>query len=316
MDLYKKYRPDNLKNFFGNRITIEALESVLAEREKIPHAILFTGPSGCGKTTLGRLVKNTLECHDLDYTEMDAAGFEGGVETIREIRRRMVLRPAAGKTRVWLLDECHMIGEGGDSPKNKAQNALLKALEEAPAHVYFILCTTDPQRLLKTIKSRCMEFRVQSLSERQMTQLLNFVLKAEDKIGNVTEDALSLISKNSLGSPRTALNLLQKVIDLDKRQQTKAVEEAETQDTQIIDLCRNLLKRAKWSVIRPILQGLQDQEAETVRRKVLGYCNAVLLNENDVFAAAIIREFRYNTYDSGWSQLVESCYSLTIQDIK
>lgn len=308
MGLYQKYRPTRLDEFYGNRLTVEALASI---QDDLPHAIIFTGPSGCGKTTLARIIKNALNCGDMDFIEMDAAGFQGGVDTVREIRRQMAHRPIDGPVRVWLLDEVHMLGEGGDSAKNKAQNALLKALEEAPKHVYFLLATTDPQRVLKTIRTRCMEFRVTPLSERQMTSLLEDIMKKEGKVGYVGQDVLSLICKESLGSPRAAINALQKVIDLDKRQQAKAVEAALTEENQVIDLCRALIARKNWKTVSLILKGLQEQEPETVRRAVLGYCNSVLLGGSSMQAASIIREFQYAVYDSGWPQLTAACYMIT-----
>ena len=311
MSLYQKYRPKTLRELHGNRLLVESLGLMLDEPEKMPHAVLLTGPSGCGKTTIGRIIRDALGCGEYDYTEMDSAGFEGGVETIRELRRKMSLRPISGPVRVYLLDEIHMLGTGGDSAKNAAQNALLKALEETPKHVYFILCTTDPQRLLKTVRNRCMQFSVTPLSERQMIGLLNEILGAEGKSGAVSEEVLRLICRESLGSPRTAINALQKVMDLDQRQQGRAVEKAIADENETIELCRALIAGRDWSEMRTILKGLQEQEPESVRRAVLGYCNSVLLGEDSARAAAIIREFQYPVYDSGWPALTAACYMIT-----
>lgn len=298
MSLYLKYRPTSLQQIQGNRTMIEALEGVLAYRDEIPHAILLTGPSGCGKTTIGRIIRDILQCGATDYTEVDSADFRG-IDTVRDIRRRMHLKPMTGPVRVWLIDEVHKM-------TNDAQNAFLKALEDTPPHVYFILCTTDPQKLIKTIITRCMEFRVSALGERQMTHLLKQIAAAEGK--QITDGAIIQIARGSLGSPRAAINALQKIIDLDPKQQERAVEKAMAEEVQSIELCRALIGGKGWDVVRDLLKGLQDQEAETVRRSVLGYCNSVLLTENNARAAMIIRELQYPTYDSGWPGLTGMCY--------
>jgi DNA polymerase III subunit gamma/tau len=308
LSLYQKYRPKTLKDVHGNRLLLESLESMLDAPEKMSHAIMFTGPSGCGKTTLAYIIKDTLKCGEHDFTEADAAGFEGGVEYVRELRRKMTLRPISGPVRVYLLDECHLLGTGGDSPKNIAQNALLKALEQTPKHVYFILCTTDPQRVLKTIRTRCIQFSVTPLSSRLMTKLLNNILDSENKSGAVSEDVMELICKESLGSPRSAINALQKVMDLAPRLQAQAVEKAMSDENETIELCRALIAGKNWAILKMILKGLQEQEPESVRRAVLGYCNSILLGEDSARAVVIIREFQYPTYDSGWPSLTAACY--------
>ena len=145
-----KYRPKRLADFLGNTETVQALRALM-EREEMPHTILFTGPSGTGKTTLARIVARRLQCSEHDLQELNTADFRG-IDTIRDVVRNMALCPMSGSCRVWILDEVHQLSKD-------AQHALLKALEDTPKHVYFLLATTDPAKLLPTIRTRCVTFK-------------------------------------------------------------------------------------------------------------------------------------------------------------
>lgn len=299
MSLHLDYRPKTLNEVEGNRSTVDALKTVLARKTDIPHAMLFTGSSGCGKTTMGRIVANHLGCAPADFREVDSADFRG-IDSIREIRNAARLRPIAGPVRVWLLDECHKL-------TNDAMNALLKILEDTPPHVYFILCTTDPEKLLKTIKSRCMQFNVAPLSEKQMTRLLKRIV-TEEGVTDFPEEAYQLIHQNSLGHVRAALVILDKVIDLPAQKLLAACEQAAGEEAQVIDLCRALIKKEKWGKVNVFLRGIQDQEEENVRRFVLKYMNTVLLKEDNLQAAQVIEHFKHNFFNSGKAGLTQACY--------
>ena len=155
MELYKKYRPKNFKRIVGQPTITEQLTS-MTRSNQFPHSSLFSGPSGCGKTTLARIMRNKLDCGDQDFQEVNCADFRG-IDMVRDIRNRMNLAPIGGECRVWLIDEAHQLS-------SQAQNAFLKILEDTPSHVYFMLATTDPQKLIPTIRTRCAEFKVSSLN--------------------------------------------------------------------------------------------------------------------------------------------------------
>jgi DNA polymerase-3 subunit gamma/tau len=299
MPLHTDYRPKTLEEIVGNKATVSSLSSILnRERKKIPHAYLFHGPSGCGKTTFARIVSNELGCSEHDYIEINA-GNNRGIDTARNILKNLRYKPLVGETKVILLDEVH-------ATTKDFQNALLKSLEDTPSHVYFILCTTDPQKLLLTVRNRCMMFEVKKLSEEKLIEILRNVCEKEtNKIEHVT---LEQIANKADGCPRQALILLDGVIDLGPRERRRAIQSFKTQEEKTIDLCRALLKKDKWLNISKILKGLED-EPEKVRWSVLGYMNSVLLGgNNNVQASITIIMFQEPFYDTGKAGLTLAAY--------
>jgi len=298
MSLYNKYRPQSLEEMMGNRDTLAALEATLSKPD-IPHAFLMTGPSGTGKTTAARIVRRELGCGNLDYKEIDSADFRG-VDTIRDIRHNSQLSPVEGKVRVWLLDECHQLTKD-------AQNALLKALEDPPSHCYFILATTDPDKLLPTIRTRCTEFSWSPLPRRRMERLLREVAHSEGK--DLPEEVARQVATDAMGSARQALVVLEKIIDLPPKRMLKTAARQAERANQVIELCRALFKRAPWKTIATILNGLQKEDPEKTRRAIMGYCRTVVLNNDklDPQAAFVMSVFKENVYDSGFDGLVGLC---------
>jgi len=307
MVLQIDYRPWELKEFIGSEPTIRALDSKLTG-ENIPHSFLITGPSGCGKTTLGRIIATTLgatsdpEKETPDYSEIDSADFRG-VDTIRDIRKHMRLSPFSGKCRVWLLDECHML-------TTPAQEALLKALEDPPEHVYFILCTTDPQKLKVTLKRRCTHYEVFPVDEDVLIPFLKNVCDEEKK--KVPKDILEEIAYSSLGSPGIALNILDKIIDLKKRDMLLLVNIQAEKEQEVIKLARALITKQSWKTIAGILKGLSQEDPESLRRLVLRYMANTLLNAKSDKQTGrpylIMDSFREPLYDNGREGLILYCY--------
>jgi len=266
MPLHIDYRPDNLDEIEGNEAVVKALKSKLKSKD-IPHSFLITGPSGCGKTTIARIIKTELGCSDDNYKEVDSADFRG-IDSIREIRKQMNTKGLGGGIKVYLLDECHQISKDG-------QSALLKALEDTPPHVYFILATTDPQKLLPTIKTRCTTYNVEPLTQAHMEKFLAEICDSEAK--KVPEKVLAQIAMDSMGSPRAALVILDKVIDMKKKDMEEAAKQAAIQENQSIELYQAVIKKKGWKAISAIIKGL-NEEPETIRIKGMFYFEAVLLN--------------------------------------
>lgn len=302
MALAIEYRPKTLDEIRGNESTVKALTSCLAKsRESIQHSFLFTGLSGGGKTTLARIVANMLGCVGSDFHEIDSADFRG-IDSVREIRRNMMYTPAEGSCSVWLLDEVHQMTKD-------AQTALLKALEEAPDHVYFMLATTDPEKLLSTVKGRCAAFEVQSLDLDEMVNFLTDISRQERK--RVPADVIKQIARDSMGSCRNALQVLDKVIDLPFADMLIAAERTAAQENQVIELCRSLFAGEKWPKISTILRGLEKEDVEKTRLAVINYCANVLLSEKtkDAPQAFVVLDcFKDPFYNSGRAGLVRASY--------
>lgn len=296
MELYNKYRPKKLDEVVGNRIMLKALAGLLSKTP--PHAFLFEGPTGCGKTTLARIVAKELKAIDDDFVEIDSADFRG-IDTIRNLKRQSAFSPMHGKVRVFLIDECHKLTVD-------AQNALLKLLENPPKHAFFILATTDSQKLLKTIKGRCSRFILSLLGDEEMHLLLKRVVKFES--GKVVKEAYERIINDSFGHPRNALQILEQVLAVPAKEQLKVAKRSAAEESQSIELCRALIMATSWKKVSNLLKGLKQEDAEGVRRHVLGYAQSVLLNKDSPKAAIILEEFIEPFYNSGFPGLVLACY--------
>lgn len=295
MELYKKHRPSELGDVIGNQKTVLTLQNML-ERDTVPHTILFHGPSGCGKTTLARILKTELECIDMDFHELNCSDFRG-IDTIREIARTMNLSAVSGASRIWLLDEVHQLSKDG-------QNAALKILEDTPDHVYFFLCTTEPQKLLKTIRNRCCEMPVQLLSHAEIKKLTTTIAKRE-KI-KLKSDLLEDLVEAANGSARSALVMLDKIMHLPEEDREGVVQQQEEQ-REGIELCRAIWNGQPWSKVAKLIKEIKA-DPESLRYSILGYAKTILLNKGDERAFHIISCFENNFYDSKEAGLVAACY--------
>jgi DNA polymerase III gamma/tau subunit len=302
MELYKKYRPNALEAVIGNEDTVAAMQNMV-QRKRLPHVILFHGPSGCGKTTLARILRRALGCSSMDFVESNSSSFRG-IDTIRDVARVVNLSPVAGPCRVWLFDEVHKW-------TNDAQNAALKILEDTPSHVYFFLCTTDPQKLVKPILTRCCEMPVRGLTGDELTKLVKRTAKREE--AKVSEAIIDSIVASADGSARTALVLLDKVLNLKEPEREAAIARHVEDQNEAIDLCRALIKKSPWKVVAKILRDLKG-EPESTRWAVLGYARSVLLNKADHQAYLIIDVFKDNFYDSKAAGLVAACFEVIHAD--
>jgi DNA polymerase III gamma/tau subunit len=302
MELYKKYRPTRLSDIVGNTTSIKILNKYLGECN-LPHTILLSGISGSGKTTIARILKTKLQCSDTDFVEINCADFRG-IDTIREIREQMSYVPLEGKCRIWLIDECARLS-------NDAQNAILKMLEDTPQHVYFFLATTEPEKLIKAIRTRCCEIALEPLSVQELEKLLSSVITAE-KI-KIKEDCIEYLAEKANGSARMALVYLDKIIGLPEAEIEDAIKNIELEQTKTIELCRALLapkaSKYQWSTVSKILSGLTD-DPESTRRAVLGYAAAVLLKTESERASRVIDYFEEPFWNAGKPALINASYKV------
>lgn len=293
------YRPKTFDQMMGNSETVASLKEVLEQKSR-PHVYLFSGPSGCGKTTLGRIVASEIGCHEHDLIEINSSN-NRGIDTARDIISQMYYKPLHGPVKVYILDEVHQTTKD-------FQNALLKALEDTPLHVYFILCTTEPEKLIPTIRNRATAFSVEKLGEKKLVRLLQGICAAEKT--EIDREILSAIAERSEGSPRQAVIMLQQIISLsDSDAMKKVIISFKTEERTIIELCKALLEGKSWKVVSQIIKGIED-EPEKVRRAVLGYCSAVLLNSGNERAALIIECFSDNYFNTGKAGLIFSCFQV------
>jgi DNA polymerase-3 subunit gamma/tau len=300
MNLYLKYRPKNLDEVRGNVEVVSAVKGILANKSAMSHTFLFHGPTGSGKTTMARILATELGIKGFDLKEVNSSDFRG-IDTVREIIKNSQFAPLESPYRMWILDEFQKM-------TNDAQNAILKILEDTPSHVFFVICTTEPQKLLDTIKSRCLQFQMKPLNERQMYGLLRHIVKSEGQ--ELEREVYDQIVLDSLGLPRNALQILEQVLNVEPTQRLSVARQTAERQSQSIELCRALMSNVSWKQIARILEGLKDQDPESIRRHVLAYCRSVLLKEENDRAALIIEQFWDAFYDIGFPGLVYACYSV------
>lgn len=199
--LYRKYRPENWSDVLGQEHIVVALEQALASGN-VAHAYLFAGPRGTGKTSVARIVARSIGCTEKDCYEMDAASTRG-IDDIRELREAVRTFPFESPYKVYIIDEVHMLTK-------EAFNALLKTLEEPPAHVVFILATTELHKLPETIVSRCQTYHFKKPTQTILKKMIAKVAEEEGvKLESASADLIALLGE---GSFRDAQGVLQKVL--------------------------------------------------------------------------------------------------------
>ena len=228
--LYRKYRPLTFDSVVGQQHIVSTLEHAITEG-RLSHAYLFCGPRGTGKTTMARILAKALLCRNAeaaraegasgcmpdgtceeceliaegnhpDVYELDAAS-RTGVDNVREeIINSVNFAPVRGKYKIYIIDEVHML-------TTAAFNALLKTLEEPPAHVIFVLCTTDPQKILETILSRCQRFDFHRIGNEDIEQRLSYVCEQEGF--DYDDEALAIVARHAKGGMRDALSTLEQL---------------------------------------------------------------------------------------------------------
>lgn len=305
VELYRKYRPESLDELVGQDDVVELLEPMI-KNNRVPRCLLASGPSGTGKTTVFRILRNVLQCSNLDFCEINAAS-NRGIDMVRDIQTHVGMAPSKkGGSRIWMIDEAHALT--GD-----AQTALLKTLEDIPSHVYFFLASTDPQKLKNPIITRSTHLKFKDVETRELIGLLNEVCMAECE-KKLPESVAKKISQLSDGSPRKCLVLLHPLIDRDFSDEEGMLEVLEKQDVKraAIEICRGLMnKRITWPEMAAILKGV-DEDPESIRWMVLGYMTNTALGGKPIASRAvmIIEQFRDNFYDSKKAGLVAACYSV------
>lgn len=221
--LYRKYRPKGFEEIAGEQEIVQTLKNSL-KSNRLAHAYLFTGPRGVGKTSIARLMAKGVNCltngitdtpcnvcenckeismgNFLDLIEIDAAS-NRGIDEIRQLKEKINYSPTKGRKKVYIIDEVHMLTK-------EAFNALLKTLEEPPEHVLFILATTEPDKILPTIISRCQRYDFKSVNYRDMREKLLYIVNSEGY--KIDEPSLVAIYEASGGSMRDSISILERLM--------------------------------------------------------------------------------------------------------
>ena len=204
--LYRKYRPQTFNDIVGQNHIVSVLKNAI-DKDQISHAYLFYGSRGTGKTSIAKIFANEVNNNEVyqkenvDIIEIDAAS-NNGVDEVRDIKEAIKFLPTEGKYKVYIIDEVHML-------TTAAFNALLKTLEEPPAHVIFILATTEIHKIPATILSRCQRFEFKNLSQEQLIDRLKYIAKEENLV--IEEAAIEKIATLAKGGLRDAISILDQV---------------------------------------------------------------------------------------------------------
>ena len=263
--LYRKYRPKTLDDVCGQEVIVQIIKNSILNNQ-INHAYLFAGPRGTGKTSIAKIFAKIINCdhpdgykpcgkcvsctqeNNSDIIEIDAAS-NNGVDEIRELRNKVNLLPAYGKYKVYIIDEVHMLTQG-------AFNALLKTLEEPPAHVIFILATTDPHKVIETILSRCQRLDFKKISNDAIVENLSKIAKKEQI--DIEKDALTEIAKLADGGMRDSVGMLD---------QARAYTEGKITVEDIHDINGTLTE----TDLKELLENIIDNKIDEILEKIDKY---------------------------------------------
>ena len=297
--LYRKYRPSSFSEVSGENEIVKSLKLSL-KNKSMAHAYLFSGPRGVGKTTIARLIAKGVNCLNLkengepcnecknckainegrfsDLIEIDAAS-NRSIDEIRSLKEKINYQPVEGLKKVYIIDEAHMLTK-------EAFNALLKTLEEPPAHVIFILATTELEKILPTIISRCQRYDFKPLDLEEMKSGLEHILKEENL--SMTDDVYPVIYENSSGSMRDSISILERLIVTanGKEINLKIAEDTLgiTPSSRIKIFLNKILNENEYDIINE-LESLANEsfDIELFFKDLAKYCkNAIVKKELDI----------------------------------
>lgn len=291
--LYRKYRPQSFSEFVGQEHIVRTISNAV-KNGMISHAYLFAGPRGTGKTSMARLLAKAVNClkredfepcndclackeiaegNSMDLIEIDAASHRG-IDDIRELREGIRFNPSSLKYKVFIIDECHQLSKA-------AANALLKTLEEPPEHAIFVLATTEPQKLIPTILSRCQRFNFRPLRVSEIAGKLERIVEEEGI--EAEESALYTLARTARGSVRDAESMLDQVVTF--AGQDKLIETSEVKDVlgligteAVAEFSKMLFEKKQKEAIRFLYERQEEGlDVEEFTESLVNYLRQALI---------------------------------------
>ena len=270
-ELHTKYRPTTWDQVVGQDAAVRSIQNTL--RSGNSRAFILVGEPGVGKTTIARLIARHLGI-DPDrgsgYEELDAAT-RTGVDAMRELKSTLQLRPVGSSDkRVICLDEAHMLS-------GSAWNSLLKDVEEPPEWVYWVFCTTEPTKVPRSIRTRCVEYTLDLIGDDQLSKILRHVVEAESV--QLGDDVEELVIDAAMGSARALLTGLSKVIGVEDLDEAELLlDTVSVGNPDIADLCRELMQRqATFDTTVRILSKMENANAESIRIVICSWFSKMLM---------------------------------------
>ena len=304
-NLALRFRPTELSEVWGNKEMVRLLGASLHSKDG-SHTFMFSGMRGCGKTSTARILAKMVGASEVK--ELNVAD-QRNIDDARSIIEEIKYPPITGGKRVYILDEIH-------AANSTWEDAMLKALEEPPSWVYFVLCTTDPGKVKKTIRSRCEAYTFEPLSARAMLPELKIVtrivLSENSDMYDVPDDTLKEICEVTGGVPREALILLGQILSTPPEDRASVFNAVTlSNDPETIEICRALLNRASLKEVITMVNDNKN-DAESVRRAILGYLSAVMVRSpgspTGNRAANLFGNFMDNLYNTGKPGLIYQVY--------
>lgn len=289
--LITKYRPLTFDTCYGNKEVIQRLAEAVRS-DTCPHAYLFTGTSGIGKTTIARIIGRELNAM---IEELDAATNNSVADT-RLIAERAGFRPLTGGKIMVIIDECHALSK-------QAWQPLLKLIEEPPDYLYFAFCTTEKEKVIDTIKTRCYSVPLKKIPLSDIEELLQLVSEVEG--WTIENNVFQAIVQKSDGSARRALSILQAGHScINKEELNKVVEGIDSDENPAIKLAKALLKGVRhWKAISQYLEALDGEEEEAITM-MSRYFAAALVKSEEEQAKEIYRILRSFTETETWDKKI------------
>jgi DNA polymerase III subunit gamma/tau len=277
--LHTKFRPASFDNMVGQESLLKSIRKVV--KDKRAKVFILVGPAGTGKTTTARILANMFaggKASPANIVEIPAANLTGA-DAARSIIDKAISRAiGASPVKTIILDEAHRLS-------GQAWDVLLKATEEPPAHIYYVICTTNPDKIPKTIKTRGIEFVFHPYSEDELVEILLDVMEKEGI--TIEAEVVEVIAENSEGSARQALSNLEKCCYCETAADARRLMQKAGDVKEVVDLCRILVnpqKKPNWKEIQNCLKDLKEIEAESIRIVFNNYvASAALGSKSDKF---------------------------------